>query len=792
MIKEKSGVFQLITKNTLYAFRITDTLHVEHLYYGRKITIDDGDYPDALIEKKEFIQGNTNSYDEEHMNFTLEDARLEMSSYGKGDVREPFVYVVYNDGSSTSDFLYESYKIDKEKEERILPGTYSEDGNIEHLQLTLKDRNYNLILHLNYYVYERCNVITRNAVLVNDSDETVKCYRLMSSQVDFDDTDYVITSFTGAWAREMQKNEILPVAGKFINYSITGTSSSRANPFIMLGKKHTFEDYGSCYGFNLIYSGNHYESVEVSPYGKTRFVNGINPDGFCYTLTKGEYLESPEAVMTYAIDGYNGISRNMHRFVRNHIVRGSWKNKPRPILMNSWEAAYFNIDEKKLLNLANEGKRLGIELFVMDDGWFGKRNDDTTSLGDWYANEKKLPGGVRGIADKINGIGMDFGIWVEPEMISVDSELYKNHPEWVIEIPGKPHSEGRHQRILDLTCRDVQDYIIKSMSEVFTSGNISYVKWDMNRTFTDIYSRNLPPDRQGEVIYRYYAGLYRCIKVLTEKFPDILFEGCSAGGNRFDLGMLCYFPQIWASDNTDALCRSEIQYNYSYGYPQSVISAHVSASPNHQTLRRVPLETRFNVAAFGICGYECNFADMKKEELAAIKEQIRIYKKWRKVLQFGQIYRGRTFGKSGSYNETNNSEIIEMTCVSKDKKKAVSIMVQRLVSPNSTYHTFKPKGLLKDAKYHFYNRNLKYNIKEFGDLINTVSPVHIAQDSIAHNIVSKVVKMEGETDDLYAYGDLLMYNGVKLKQAFAGTGYNDKVRFFQDFSSRMYFMEVDK
>lgn len=787
MIKEKAGLFRLITRNTLYAFRITDTFHAEHLYYGRKITIEDDDYPDALIEKKEFIQGNTNAYDEEHKNFTLEDVRLEMSSYGKGDIREPFVHVVHGDGSSTSDFLYDSYKVDNEKEDGILPGSYSEDREIEHLQLILKDRQYNLTLQLNYYVYEWCDVITRNAVLINDSGETVKCYRLMSSQLDLDDTDYVMTTFNGAWAREMQKHEIMPGAGRHINYSMTGTSSSRANPFVMLAKNHTFEDYGSCYGFNLIYSGNHYESVEVSSYGKTRFINGINPDGFCYVLESGERLEAPEAVMTYAYDGYNGISRNMHRFIRNHIVRGKWKNKVRPVLMNSWEAAYFDIDERKLINLAQEGKRLGIELFVMDDGWFGRRNDDTTSLGDWFANEKKLPGGIKGIADKINGLGLDFGIWVEPEMVSVESELYKKHPEWVIEIPGKPHSEGRHQRILDLTRSDVQDYIIKSMSEVFSSGNISYVKWDMNRTFTDVYSRNLPPDRQGEVIYRYYAGLYRCMRVLTEKFPDILFEGCSAGGNRFDLGILCYFPQIWASDNTDALCRSQIQYNYFYGYPQSVISAHVSASPNHQTLRRIPLETRFNVAAFGICGYECNFNDMKKEELDAVKEQIRLYKKWRRVLQFGRIYRGRCYDVN-----SNGVDVLEMTCVSNDKKKAVGIIMQRLVSPNSLYHVYKPCGLIKNAKYHLYNRKLKYNIKEFGDLINTVSPVHIPQDSIAHNIVSKMVKMDGETEDLYAYGDLLMYNGVKLKQAFASTGYNSNVRHFQDFASRLYFMEVEE
>ena len=420
-----------------------------------------------------------------------------------------------------------------------------------------------------------------------------------------------------------------------------------------------------------------------------------------------------------------------------------------------------------------------------------QRDDDTQSLGDWEVNRKKLPDGVEGLARKVKELGLDFGIWVEPEMVNVKSKLYEEHPDWVLMIPDKPHSEGRNQRILDLTRKEVQDYIIEEMSRVFSSAEIAYVKWDMNRTVTDYYSSALPAERQGEVAHRYVMGLYRCMKALTERFPEILFEGCAAGGNRFDLGILCYFPQIWASDDTDALCRTEIQTGYSYGYPMSAVSAHVSACPNHQTLRTTPLETRFHVACFGICGYECNFCDMKKEELAAVKAQIELYKEWREVLQWGTFYRGRTFSEQGdgSCLSGNNGNVTEWTCVSEDRSKAVGFLLQKLVAPNTQYAFYKAKGLDSERKYHFYNRTLKYDVREFGDLVNTVSPIHIKQDSLLHRTVARFVKMDGETEDIYAYGDALMYGGVRLKQAFGGTGYSDEVRHFPDFASRIYFME---
>ena len=792
MIREYNQNYVLETDNTTYCFRVLPTGHLEHLYYGRKITLTDDEDMKALVEKHTFMPGNTNAYNQENTTFSLEDIRLEMSSYGKGDIREPFIEVIHADGSYTSDFLFESALITKGKEAyNTLPASYDEEGAVDHLCVVLKDRQYALTLELHYYVYEGCDVIARSARLINDSEDEIKLTRLMSAQVDFDTPEYVLTTFNGAWAREMKRTDTRLKSGRHVNASYTGTSSNRANPFVMLSKPETSEDLGDCYGFNLIYSGNHYEAAEVSGYGKTRLVMGINPQSFCFRIGVGECFEAPEAVMSYSHEGYNGMSRHMHRFVREHIVRGKWKHKTRPILLNSWEASYFDINERKLLQLAKAGKEVGIELFVMDDGWFGSRDDDTQSLGDWEVNRKKLPDGVEGLARKVKDLGLDFGIWVEPEMVNVKSKLYEEHPDWVLMIPDKPHSEGRNQRILDLTRKEVQDYIIEEMSRVFSSADIAYVKWDMNRTVTDYYSSALPVERQGEVAHRYVMGLYRCMKELTERFPEILFEGCAAGGNRFDLGILCYFPQIWASDDTDALCRAEIQTGYSYGYPMSVVSAHVSACPNHQTLRTTPLETRFHVACFGICGYECNFCDMKKEELAAVKAQIELYKEWREVLQWGTFYRGRTFSEQGdgSCLSGNNGNVTEWTCVSEDRSKAVGFLLQKLVAPNTQYAFYKAKGLDPEQKYHFYNRTLKYDVREFGDLVNTVSPIHIKQDSLLHRTVARFVKMDGETEDLYAYGDALMYGGVRLKQAFGGTGYSDEVRHFPDFASRIYFME---
>ena len=777
MIRQLDKVFILDTKNTTYCFQVLESGHLEHLYYGKKLRIDEADDVKSLAEKQAFPPGNSNVYDAKFQSLSLENMRLEMSSYGKSDIREPFIEVIHADGSYTSDFLYETAVIKKGKEPlETLPSSYEDNGELQELTVFLKDKQYGLTLELHYGVFEDRDVISRSAKFINTSDEVVKLTRLMSTQLDFEDAGYILTTFNGNWAREMYRHDALVGIGKMVNASYAGTSSNRANPFVMLSTQGTTEDTGLCYGFNLIYSGNHYEAVEVNSHGKTRIVTGINPQSFCFMIEPGQKFESPEAVMTVSCEGYNGMSHHMHEFVRECIVRGEWKKKVRPVLLNSWEAAYFDIKESKLLKLAKAGKEAGIELFVMDDGWFGTRNDDKQSLGDWHVNKKKLPGGLKSLCDKVNALGLDFGIWVEPEMVNTESGLYKAHPEWVMEIPGKPHSEGRNQRILDFANPEVVDFITEQMTNIFSSANISYVKWDMNRIFSDYYSQYLKPEQQGEVAHRYMMGLYRLMKTLTERFPHILFEGCASGGNRFDLGILCYFPQIWASDDTDAIYRAKGQTGYSYGYPMSVVTAHVSACPNHQTLRMTPLATRFNVAAFGVLGYECNLCDMKKEEVAEIKEQIALYKKWREVLQFGTFYRGRS------------GKLHEWTCVSPDKSKAVGMIVQELVEPNTHFEQYFAKGLDENKKYHFYNIEKKRDVKPFGDLVNTISPVHIKYDSLVHKAIDKFVKMPGEKEDYTSYGNVLM-SGVKLQSAFGGTGYNENTRYFQDFESRLYFME---
>lgn len=777
-LKAAYPVFVLDTDNTTYLFAVTPSRHLEHLYYGGKIRIDKAEDCAHIRERHEFELGNCISYDKKFPQVMLEDMCLEMSGAGHGDIREPFVSLVYPDGSRSVDFLYEKSTLSNQKEPlQTLPCAYTENGKTEHLIVELRDGA--LVMELHYTVYPACDVITRSAVLLNEGDK-VQVERLMSMQLDMPFGGAAVTSFHGAWGREMNRHTAALPVGKLVLESRTGCSSNRVNPFFMVHSPDANEASGSVYGFNLIYSGNHYAAAEVNAYGKTRIVSGIQPEGFRWLLEKGERFETPEAVMTYSENGFTGQSQNMHRFVRSHIVRGVWRDRPRPVLLNSWEACYFNINEKSLVSMARSAKDLGVELLVMDDGWFAERDNDSRSLGDWTPSVKKLPGGLRSLAEKIIAEGLKFGIWVEPEMVNTDSRLYRKHPDWAMAIPGKRHSEGRTQRVLDLANPEVQDFLIQKMSEVFSSAPVSYVKWDMNRIFSDVYSPYLPAERQGETAHRYIMGLHRVADTLAKSFPDILFEGCASGGNRFDLGMLCWFPQIWGSDNTDAICRAHIQEGYSYGYPQSCVGAHVSASPNHQTLRRTPLATRFAVAAFGALGYECDVRGLPSAEKQAIREQIALYKKWREVLQFGDFYR------------ITEGNLHRWTCVSPDKSRAVVLLLQELSEANVQAHRLQLRGLDPDKTYRLYNIPGRVDVRTFGSLINTVTPVHVRQDSVLHNVIAKQVKMSGEVEKVTATGSVLMHTGVMLSPAFSGSGFNEKVRIFPDFAARLYFLEAKK
>ena len=789
IIEGERRTFVLETPNTTYAFAVLPTGQLEHLYYGRKINISS--YEEAMVLAEAFgvEPGNTISYDSEHHDYTLEDVRLEMSNLGKGDIREPFLEGVSADGSFTFDFVYEDARITDEKEGYgDMPSSYAvgttytqEDGScvpaVQTLTVTLRDKNHGYILELFYYVFADSDVIGKSARFINAGSEDMKLTRLLSAQLDVFDSDLTVTNFTGSWIREMNRTDTVVSAGNYTFGSVTGGSSNRANPFFMVSRPGCTEVSGECIGMNLIYSGNHYESISVNAYGKTRILTGIHPTNFTFLIEPGASFQAPEAVMVYSDGGYEELTRRMTHFVRDHVIRGQWQYKDRPILLNSWEANYFNIDEKKLLALAKKGKEAGMELFVMDDGWFGTRDDDHQSLGDWYVNKKKLPGGLKRLADKIHGLGMMFGIWVEPEMINVNSDLYRQHSDWALEIPGMDHSEGRFQRVLDLANPAVVDHMIEAMTEVFSSASIDYVKWDMNRIFSDYYSAFLPKDRQGEVAHRYILGLYRMMKTLTEAFPHILFEGCASGGCRFDLGILSYFPQIWGSDDTDGVARLTIQEGYSYGYPMQCVTGHVSACPNHQTLRVTPISTRFHVAAFTSLGYELNLLDLKKEELLAVAEQVECYKKYRHLLQ------------NGDFHRLKNGNTVQWLITARDGSQAIGMLFLHESRPNLRYENFKLRGLDPKSRYHFYSKPFQQNIKVFGSLINTQTPVHIKQDSLVHDLISKFVKLDGECEDVTAGGDLLMANGVNLKPSFASTGFNENIRMMLDHSTRLYFVE---
>ncbi|MBQ9062209.1 MAG: alpha-galactosidase [Eubacterium sp.] len=831
MIKINDKLYMLETEHTSYCFHITETGLLEHLYYGPRL---EGSSPDlrpdelvcALAERHAFPAGNLISLDQQHPAVTPEDLCLELSGCGKGDIREPFIELIFADGSRTSDFRFQgavSGKLpsagsnqndgwlqtdgsnhnagspdnadsnrndagtDVQEEQLLLPHAYDETGKAERLIVTLQEQTENLRLDLVYDIFPECDVICRFARLYNESGKTVRIARLMSTQLDFARDDLNMRSFHGAWAREMNPVDVPVRAGKYVVSSVCGASSNRANPFVMLYPDGANEESGLCYGFNLVYSGNHYEAAEVSAFGKTRFVSGINPAGFLWQLKTGGYFDSPQAVMTVSGNGFRGMSTAMHAFVREHIVRGTWKRKARPVVLNSWEASYFDINERKLLRLARKAKEAGIELFVMDDGWFGRRDDDTTSLGDWTVNTRKLPNGLKGLAEKIRALGLDFGIWVEPEMVSADSDLYRAHPAWVMEIPGREHAEGRNQRILDLANPAVVEYLTAQMENLFASAEIAYVKWDMNRIFSDVYSKAFPPEQQGEIAHRYICGLYRMMQTLTERFPELLFEGCAAGGNRFDLGILSYFPQIWASDNTDPAARAAIQEGYSYGYPPSVISCHVSDSPNHQTLRETSLETRFETAAFGILGYECNLADLPEVEFRKIKEQTALYKQWRELFQYGSFYRvsGNRMQASPAH-AAHRSWIV----VSEDRSRAAGLLQQEQVTPNAQYAVFQAAGLDPEKQYAFYNIPHDVDLMAFGSLINTQTPVHVKQNSALHRTIARFKSMPGEQETHKVSGAVLMRAGITLQPGFAGSGYDGNVRFFQDYASRMYFMEA--
>ncbi|MDP4086621.1 MAG: alpha-galactosidase, partial [Bacillota bacterium] len=601
-------------------------------------------------------------------------------------------------GSTITNYRYNSYNISRGKPAlKDLPATYVEvNDEAETLEITLMDDVLKSKLILSYTIFCNQDVLCRNVRFVNDGDEPFYINHAMSSSVDFPDSDFEMIHLSGAWARETHIEVKKLSRGVQSIYSARGASSYIHNPFLALKRPATTEHDGEVYGFSLVYSGNFLGQVEVDTYDVTRVMMGINPFQFKWKLNPKETFQTPECVMVYSDKGLNGMSQIYHDLYRTRLVRGYWRDKDRPILINNWEGTYFHFNEEKILTMAKSASNLGIELFVLDDGWFGNRNDDKGSLGDWFDNKKKLPDGIKGLSEKIEGLGMKFGLWFEPEMVCKDTLLYKEHPDWIIATPNRNQSHGRNQFILDFSRAEVVDYVFTLMDNVISNSKISYIKWDMNRNMTEIYSSVLDVDQQGEVCHRYILGVYKLYERLIEKYPEILFESCASGGGRFDPGLLYYAPQGWASDDTDAVERLKIQYGASMVYPLNCIGSHVSAVPNHQVGRTTPLDTRANVAYFGTFGYELDMTKLSDEEKRKIQEQIAFFREKQKLIRNGQFFRLQ--------NPFESNEVSWMI-VSKDKKEAFVGYYKVLAKPNDKYYRIKLKGLEADKLYKIEGKN---------------------------------------------------------------------------------------
>lgn len=776
MIKIIDNYFILETINTSYIFKKHDSLHLIHLYYGKKIDVDKETLK-SLENNIKFPIGSGINYSKEFNDLYLEVTPLEVSSLGKGDIRTPMIELINPDSSNTSNFLYESHIIDSIIKYETLP--YSK-GESESLIITLKDFENNIELKIAYNVFLSEDVITRQATIKNLNKEEIKLKKAYSLNLDLKNDDYIVRSFHGHWANEMNLYDRKLVIGEYVNETRAGVSSNRVNPFFMLYKDGAKEDIGDVFGFNLIYSGNHKEILEVDSLGNLRVLFGINPETFEYLLKENEIFEIPEAIMSYSQNGFNGLSQNLHSYIRSHIIDKEFVSFPRKVLNNSWEACYFNFNEKKLLSMARLAKKLGVELFVLDDGWFKGRNDDTSSLGDWIEDKKKLKSGLKGFGEKIRKLGLEFGIWVEPEMISEKSDLYQAHEDWALKIEGKPHSLGRNQMILDLSNKDVVDYLFKSLCYVIDESKCTYLKWDMNRIFSDYYSMNLKKDEMMELNHKYCIGLYSLFKRLKMKYPKLLIEGCASGGNRFDLGILSYCPQIWASDNTDAYVRMNMQYNYSYGYPISTLGAHIASSPCLNTLRRQSLDTRFSVSVYGAFGYEIDLRDENKASRKEIIKQIELYKSIRDKLIDSDYYRIR-----------RDDSRIQFESISKDKELSLVTDYQIKNNPIDSYTNIKVKGLNDDYLYRVTSPSIKIDIKTLGGAINYISPIHIKDGGLIQNILSKIYKMYDKGLDLKTNGSILNNEGLNVNESFSGAGINNDMRIIRDFESRLYIIKKE-
>ena len=771
MIEEKKKVFKLDTRHTSYIFTISEQGHPIHLYYGARLPRAD---VQALRLKNDITLGGTVDY---APGYCLDSELLEYSGIGKGDFRHTPLECMLPDGSFTTDFVYEGHKI-QEGSYQSDCGLPFADGGSQTLTIWFRDKKYrSLRLFLNYTVFFDTDVIARNAELHNDLAEPVTISKLMSVMMDLPEADYSLLTLNGNWAKEAHIQEAPVGYGIHVNDSTVGASSNRHNPAFLLKKRGADEERGEVLGFNLLYSGNHYSAVEKTHQDTLRLMLGINPECFRWKLGAGERFVAPQAVMTFSQQGINGMAANFHDFVNRHIVPKNFRNVQRPVVLNNWEATFFDFNRSKILSMARKAADLGVEMFVLDDGWFGKRNDDRAGLGDWVVNTKKLPGGLRKLAKDINAMGLRFGLWFEPECVNPDSDLYRRHPDWVIAVPGREPSLGRNQLTLDLTRAEVRDYIVTAVDKILRSAHIEYVKWDYNRHMSDVYGATLT--NQGEFFHRYVLGLYEVLRrIFLEKHPHILLESCSSGGNRFDLGMLYFSPQVWTSDDTDARERLEIQRGMYCFYPPSSISCHVSMCPNAQTLRNTPLPTRFNVAAFGVMGYELDFGELTPEERRQIKGQIAFYKKHRQTLQFGRF--SRYFPKPGqreSWQMAGQGEIIA----------GIYNLSYQAIPARDTLRLLEAK---LGKTYRMQSVPQKLRINRFGGLIKHVAPVKLRADGAILRLADRHFAMDDGREEYSCCGETLRA-GVNLAMQYSGTGYSKQLRLLGDWGSTLYLAEEE-
>ncbi|RGI36993.1 alpha-galactosidase [Ruminococcus sp. OM07-7] len=685
---EKDRIFTLQTKNTTYQMQVDRYGFLLHLYYGKK-TDTCMDY--LLTYYDRGFSGNP--YDAgEDRTYSMDTLPQEFPCYGNGDFRSTAFAVENADGSMSCDLRYKSHKIfDGKYNLEGLPAVYASEEEAQTLEILMEDPVTGVKVVLLYGVLSAQDIITRSVCVKNESSGKIFLNKIESASLDFLYGDYELLTFYGRHAMERNVQRVPVVHGTQKIGSVRGTSSHQYNPMMILAEKETTEDKGNCYAMSFVYSGCFQGEVLKDQLNQTRMMLGLQEEAFRYPLETGEMFQAPEVILSYSSEGMNRLSQNLHHCIRQHICRGKYKEEIRPILINSWEAAYFDFTGDTSYELAKAAKEVNIDMLVMDDGWFGKRDDDNSGLGDWFVNEKKLGGTLGNLIKRINDLGVKFGIWIEPEMVSEDSDLYRKHPDWALTVPGRNPVRSRNQLVLDFSRKEVVDAIYDQICKVLDQGNIEYVKWDMNRSLMDVYS-SVTRD-QGRVLHDYVLGLYDFLERLVQRYPNLLIEGCSGGGGRFDAGMMYYTPQIWCSDNTDAIDRLRIQYGTSFGYPVSVVGSHVSAVPNHQTGRKTPLHTRGVVAMSGTFGYELNLMKLSEEEKQEIREQIAEYKSYASIIQNGLYYR---------LSNPTTEEICAWEFVHTDEKEQSKVLlniVMQVIHGNMTVNYVKLQGLEETAVY---------------------------------------------------------------------------------------------